>query len=129
MGMKKRTRRTDTSEEHTQDTTQDPPIEYSFSYAWTISGLIAFLNTLCHTLLVYTASLEQTRDRISMGIMDWVHGRKDEGEGEEMVPLGQQEEQDGEVQKGRQGDGTIKRRRHQLGSKGKPSRKDDGGQG
>jgi hypothetical protein len=48
-----------------------------------------------------------------MGILDWVQGRKDEGE---MVPLTDldSEEGDGEAQKGRQRDGTIKRRRHHL---------------
>jgi hypothetical protein len=48
-----------------------------------------------------------------MGILDWVQGRKDEGE---MVPLTDldSEEGDGEAQKGRQGDGNIKRRRHHV---------------
>jgi hypothetical protein len=48
-----------------------------------------------------------------MGILDWVQGRKDEGE---MVPLTDLdlEDEDGEAQKGRQGDGNIKRRRHHV---------------
>ena len=48
-----------------------------------------------------------------MGILDWVQGRKDEGE---MVPLTDldSEEGDGEAQQGRPGDGTIKRRRHHV---------------
>jgi hypothetical protein len=48
-----------------------------------------------------------------MGILDWVQGRKDEGE---MVPLTDLDSEDGEdgAQKGRQGDETIKRRRHHV---------------
>ena len=48
-----------------------------------------------------------------MGILDWVQGRKDEGE---MVPLTDLDSEDGDgvVQKGRPGDGNIKRRRHHV---------------
>ena len=114
MGMKKRTRRTDTSTStHNTENIPTTTTDYSISYAWTISGLIAYLNTLCHTLLLYLGHLYQIREDISMGILDWVQGRKEEGE---MVPLTDldSEDGDGEAQKGRQGDGTIKRRRHHM---------------
>jgi len=112
--MKKRTRRTDTdTSTSTQNTENTPTTDYSISYAWTISGLIAYINTLCHTLLLYLGHIYRIREELSMGILDWVQGRKDEGE---MVPLTDldSEEGDGEAQKGRQGDGTIKRRRHHV---------------
>jgi hypothetical protein len=112
MGMKKRTRRTDTSTS-THNTEDTPTKDYSISYAWTISGLIAYFNTLCHTLLLYLGHLYRIREDLSMGILNWVQGRKEEGE---MVPLTDldSEDGDGEAQKGRQGDGTIKRRRHHV---------------
>jgi len=48
-----------------------------------------------------------------MGILDWVQGRRGE---EEMVPLTDLDSEDGngEAQKGRQGENTIKRRRHHV---------------
>ena len=48
-----------------------------------------------------------------MGILDWVQGRRGE---EEMVPLTNLDSEDGngEAQKGRQGENTIKRRRHHV---------------
>lgn len=51
-----------------------------------------------------------------MGVLDWMNGRKDE----ETIPLNDLDSSDGEAQtqKGRQGDGNIKRRRHQISSKG-----------
>jgi hypothetical protein len=110
--MKKRTRRTDTSAS-THNTEDTPTKDYSISYAWTISGLIAYLNTLCHTLLLYLGHLYRIREDLSMGILDWVQGRKEEGE---MVPLTDLDSEDGEdgAQKGRQGNGDIKRRRHHV---------------
>lgn len=51
-----------------------------------------------------------------MGVLDWMNGRKDE----ETIPLTDLDSSDGEAQtqKGRHGDGTIKRRRHQTSPKG-----------
>ena len=113
MGMKKRTRRTDTSTStHNTENIPTTTTDYSISYAWTISGLIAYLNTLCHTILLYLGHLYRIREDVSMGILDWVQGRR----GEEMVPLTNLDSEDGngEAQKGRQGENTIKRRRHHV---------------
>jgi len=116
MGMKKRIRRTDTSTSTSQVHTQNTPTDYSISYAWTVSGLIAYIHTLCHTLLIYLEHLHRIREDISMGVMNWVTGRKEE---EEMVPLNDLDSEDGEgVAQRRQGDGTIKRRRHRIETKG-----------
>jgi len=87
------------------------------SHAWTLSGLIAYLNTICHTLLLYLAYYRKNQEEIIMGITDWIYGNKStkgdrEREGEEMVPL----TQDGAR---REGDGKVKRRRHQVGAKGR----------
>jgi len=84
-------------------------------YAWTLSGLIAYFNTVCHTLLLYLAYYRKNQEEIIMGITDWMYGSKStkgEGEAEEMVPL----TQDGAR---REGDGKVKRRRHQVGAKGR----------
>jgi len=110
--MRKRTsRRSDTSTSTSTHNEQNIPTEYSYGYAWTVSGLIAYFNTLCHTILLYTAYLHRIREEVTMGVLDWINGRKDEGEGEEMVSINH-EGRDDEVQKGRVGDGTVKRRRH-----------------
>lgn len=94
-------------------------------YAWTLSGLIVYFNTVCHKLLLYLAYYRKNQDEIIMGITDWMYGSKStkgeaeaeaegEAEGEEMVPL---------IQDGarREGDGKVKRRRHQVGAKGRSS--------
>jgi hypothetical protein len=116
MGMKKRIRRTDTSTSTSQVYTPNTPTDYSISYAWTVSGLIAYIHTLCHTLLIYLEHLHRIREEFSMGVMNWVTGRQEE---EEMVPLNDLDSEDGEgVAQRRQGDGTIKRRRYRTETKG-----------
>jgi hypothetical protein len=121
--MRKRSKRTSTDDiDIDTDTysTNSHTITHSgatlpnISYAWTISGLIAYFNALCHFLLKHLEHFGQIREDLNMGLTDWIYSRTPAGEsskagGEaEMIPL-----------KGGEEGLKVKRRRHQIGTKSK----------